>query len=298
MNKTIGNKYYKYVGDKLELLRLVRIKNEDSYVMRDALGITVKLTKDELLGYTKLNSDGYITFAIVSLEQGIQDVIVSIHRREDILKGDNIPYCVCRQNIYDMFTHQLERSEAISHIGMSISKDTCPMDVKFEMVLACNSIVSLSVVNVYLDDSLEDILKFISPLNYDAALRVLADKMDGATVKGNCRALKALLEEKEFFNDFHRGFGIHKLPYAIRSKNLTEEMVLFLEAILKHRVLEYSIVKYGMDIDMKAVATKHLLIVDNLDNLYLVLYTEGEYVNREYEALNDKSDREIMVNKL
>lgn len=296
MNTTVGSKYYKYLEDgQLEMVRLEKIKNQDSYIVREESGTKLTLTRNEILEYTKLNPAGYITFALVALDGNMADVVVTLHRKEDIDKGDNVPYCACRQNIFDLFTNQLERNEKINHIGVSVSKDTCPADVKYEIVLACNGVIKMTIVNIYMDDTLEEILSYVPTVAFDEALKKLSNMMDKDTVQGSCTSVHELLKSNNFMDDFFRAYNIHYMPYIIMNNVLAPVHYIYIESILKHEVLNGMIVKYDYDIDIKSIESNHIIVSDPLGNLYIVAYVKGAYVNREYEALDDKSDRDILV---
>ena len=188
-----GLKYYTYNDNhEVVVLRLKKIKNSDLYIMLDKDNNEVRLSKKEFDKYIKLNQDGFVTFSRVALEQGIEDVIVSLHRRED-LSSTSVPYAVCRQNIFDIFTNQINRDENMMYVGVSVSKDTCPVDVDYNITLACNGVLESDIVNVYLDDTLEDIMRFINPVNYDRVLKRLYDDIgNNKTVSGYCKSLNEL----------------------------------------------------------------------------------------------------------
>ena len=133
----LGQKLYKFVGDKLILCRLIRVRNDNAFVVKDCRsGYEATLTRDQYRSYTKLREDGLVVFSSVELQDGVPDVIVSLFRTEDLAIGE--PYAVCRQNLYDVFTNTIENDDGMMYIGCSISKDTCPENVDFRMLIGCN----------------------------------------------------------------------------------------------------------------------------------------------------------------
>jgi hypothetical protein len=59
------------------------------------------------------------------------------------------------------------------HLGMSISRDTCPPDSNFEDALACNGLELGETIAVYLDESLDSVLKLIDTSKYDEILKYI-----------------------------------------------------------------------------------------------------------------------------
>lgn len=291
-----GLKYYTYnENHELVVLRLKRIKNDNLYIMLDKDNNEIRLNREEFGKYIKLNQDGFVTFSRVALEQGIEDVIVSLHRKED-LSSTNTPYAVCRQNIFDIFTNQINRDENMMYVGVSVSKDTCPVDVDYNITLACNGVLESDIVNIYLDDSLEDIMRFVNPVNYDSVLRRLYDDIGNSkTVSGYCKSLEELLIENDFMQDFHRAFKVIELKSVIKDNNINIEQLYMLWDILKSKISNVFTIPYGKDIDLTKIERDYSLVCDNSNKVYILAYDKGEYVNPSYAKLEDKRDAKAML---
>lgn len=295
----LGDKFYKYYEeeDTIEMLRLKKMKNENQYVLEDLnnTSMNVLMSKKDLEdNYTKLSPDGYITFSIVN-DNGINDVIVSLHRKQD-LKDTNTPFIICRQNALNIFNqlgsvaHSTERMT----VGCSVNIDTCPADIEFISFLSCSNIVSSTIVAVYIDDTINDILNFIKTEKYDNTLSNLSHKLsmtEDIEITGTCNTLKELLEKNDFMWDFRYAFDITKVSYKINIKNpLSQQEILELENIFKHKVSDLYIFKYTREIDFKKIKKSYKLIEDTDNNLFVIAYIEGEWVNESYERLVGNDD--------
>lgn len=299
-NMKVGNKYYKFLDDEtLSVLRLTKIKNDNDFVLRDLDNNVVKLNKNELEQYTLLRADGFITFAVVELEQNTKDVIVMLHRRKDLEAGDNVPYCVCRQNIFDMFANQIIR-ENIIYIGASVSKDTCPQDVPYNITVACNDVVYSNTIAVYLDDTLETILSMLNQHKYNETLKSMYGTIVNPNLRGYCTSLKQLLTENYFMYDFLKAFNIYPVNLEIDS-NTTDQAVLtayrsYIENLLKVAIVNIYIGKYNKDIDLSKIQREFVLVSDKNSDVYIIGYDRDDNSRTiEYNAPSAKEDYMIMV---
>lgn len=303
MNTIVGSKYYRYTQEGgLEIIRLKKIKNQDTIIVQDRGGKKFTLTDKELNNYTRLNPDGYVSFAIVSVAGGVSDVIVGLHRKKDIEEGSKIPYAVCRQNVFDFFANQTNRDESITLIGTSVSKDTCPPDVDYRLMLACDGLMQLDTVNVYIDDTFEDVISMINTVNYDNALYTLDKKIDKEKTIGACSSLKQLLTENRFWNEFYRAFNIIKINEVIMAygldvdgDRLPQKCKEAIESVTKYEILNELVMVYDKDIDLTAAQRDYLLVCDGNNVTHIVIYTKGNYTNKEYLALADQSEKVVLL---
>lgn len=304
MNTKIGLRYYKFINDKdYEVIRILRIKNSNSFVVKnETTNSVIKITKDQLSEYIKLKSDGYITFNILALDDGVEDVLVSLHRTLDIFKGDNFPYACCRQNIYDLFSNLIKREneETREWVGTSMTKDTCPPDVDFNIALACNSVLYTDIINIYRDDTLEDILSMISVYRFDKVLNTLYDKMkDSKMFVGYTKTLKEFLTINDFMSDFYRSYNIIKInSFEINFNGtsiLEPEQIELLEDIIKYKMSNIYIIHYDRDIDMGAIQRDYITVSDSGNKLYIIAYDKGEYTNRPYDNMHDNTEKMYLL---
>ena len=130
MKTNIGSKFYKYDGDTYTIYRLIRRKNQSTYVLLEPEWTKIKVDVDDLhKNYIRLTPYGILTLSEVKLQNKTSDVVVTLHRRAEYDIGSDEPWVICRQNIYDFFTNQINHSDSVQYIGMSISKESCPPDI-------------------------------------------------------------------------------------------------------------------------------------------------------------------------
>ena len=284
----IGTKYYKFIGDDIIMIRLLRVKNADAYVV-DANGTRCTMTKAEFESYRKLNPDGYVGYCIVEQEENIQDVLVSFHRRKDLNTKKQLPFAVCRQNLYDFFSNAINQEEGVTHIGCSISQESCPLEIEFPILLASNSIHEMTLTACYIEDTLSDLLKLVSTPKYDDVLYKLYQMYDKEKTRGACPNLKQLLYENGFINDVYRGFNELKVHFDYVPE-LMHELVHAVEDIVKYQLLDPIWIPFDRDVDLKAIRDEYLIIRDASNKLWVVSYKRGEYVNRPYFLQEDHTE--------
>lgn len=296
-----GTKIYRWLstddGNQLEVCRLAKVTDDFIKIKHCDTGTTEKLNKDELekRSYTILRPDAYVGFSVVSLN-GMEDVEVTIYRKKEIDEKSPLPYCVCRQSITDFYSNAL--AENMNYVGVCVSQDTLPENVSMESVLACDSVVLSTSVAAYINDTLNDILRFVNSKPYDLALynlfmdhvkynaKTMGGKIyiSGASKKDNvdgyCKTLKGLLEYNDMMYDFHQGFNIFQLDIdlADNSEENTSLLHMVLSGILRKNVDSTFVLPYDHDIDLKSVERNYVLVSDKSENLYLVAYTySGKY---------------------
>lgn len=277
-------------NESQELYTVMGFKNNETVNIKNMKsGITERASvKDIPDNYTLLKPAGYVCFNIVDLKNNLQDVLVSLFRPEDIEATPSVPYAVCRQCIIDFVYQQFDANTDL--VGISISQDTCPANVDFNIMLSCNGIHTGSMVAVYLDYNLDKILSFVKAKSFDNVL--YADLMEYAKgqadkygnyvynniiskdcYKGYCKDLRTLLESNNFMHDFYRAFNIYNFDFDLSGRNgksLNTEEVEVLSTILCRNIVSTVIVKYWYDIDITNVSDNTVLIADKNGCLYVI----------------------------
>ncbi len=289
-----GSKFYRYLEgqDKPEIVRIYRIPSEksksDSVIYLDIDGNKKRMS----LGYLKdnykmLKPDGMIMFSIVSVMNGV-DVIVAL---QNFGSGDTGPYSICRQSIYDTFSNISNTNENMQYVGVSISRDTCPANIRFEDCMACTGLKFNKPIAVYIDDTLDDILKLFSNNKYDKALvecKKTIEASDRSKVfLGLNTTLRDLLINNNFMADFRKCFKIMEIPFHIEeeAEELSVENILFIENEFKRNIMETYIIKYTKEIDLTSIKRDYILVssaADQFNDVYIVGYdlADGDYVAR------------------
>lgn len=268
----------------------------------DAAGKRRYMALSELAEYSLLMPDGVMMFNIVSMNKEIKDVVVTLSRMDAL---QELPYAVCRQYIYDYFSNKncfsnktLDKeadkdsgsAEAGDfYMGMSVSRDTVDAgieEIPLAQTLMCGGIKSSFAVAVYLEDSLDGILRLFSNRKYNNVLAALKESQEalfasrGRTVRGYNATLAELLADKRFMADFRRCFRVAVLPGVIgeAAKTLSAENIEYLRQGLQAEVTDVRVRRYSRDIDLGAIEDSCILAAsaaENLDNVYVVEYRKS-----------------------
>lgn len=295
LSNKIGSKFYRFTSnsEEPEIIRIYKI-DEIKKIAKiiDKNKEKKQIDFDELIdNYHQLSPDGIINISIVK-NKSVSDVIVSLGRFVYNETDGNLPYAVCRQLIYDIFGNYASMSGRVYdtgnkvYSGMSISQDTCPTNVDFKNVLACDKLIENRSIMIYRDDSLDDILDLIQTKKYDSVLRntrELSMSTDLGTFNpgdipvGFCGSLKDLLVSNKFMYDFRKAFHITEVPYHINSddQELSIENISYIENELKIKIINTYMIKYTREINLNDIKRNYLLVTsasDNFKDLYIVAF--------------------------
>lgn len=279
LTKSIGLKYYRYLDDKLEIIRILRYYNTEDILVLTEDNKKIKINRDQLSKYVKLNSDGIMVFNIVNLGSE-EDVMISLHRREDILKTQILPYAICRQNIRDLFEYTLKGDLYKTSLGLSVSKDTLPQGYDYKTLFAAEGVIETQYVNVYIDDDLDTILQFVQQLNMNNTLSKLKktfQSLEYVSTSGACSTVKELLETNDFMMEFDRGFKIIKLDSEIKyNDEHCMDLKVLIEFANKTSISiepqNTFVLEYDKTIDLSKISEDHVLIRDKNNKLFIMLY--------------------------
>lgn len=309
-NYPIGAYFFKYENEELILLRLYKVKDKNRYLFRDKNNKKVMLNKEQYESFTMLNPDGLIVHVLASdPNQGI-DTLCMLYRMDDIDKNIMEPYAVCRQNIVDPFEMLLNSDPNKTYVGVSISKDTAPEGFDYMSVCAANGIRDQKVHFVYKDDTFEDIMSFVNHTIFDKALQIIKSHMDDFDImkfEGFKDTYKELLQENDFMYDFRRAFNIIRINFTIDKSverwtdsiyKISAEEIKTIEGITKHLVMAPVLVKYDKSINLEKIEKSYIVFEDLDKGIYVISYDKGNYINREYDSLEDHRDKELLLNKI
>ena len=299
MENHLGCRFYKYNDDKsIDILRITRIKNCTTYICTDKNGNRIKINKDDLeKEYVRLIPDGILTLSDVMLQNQNKDVVLTLHRKKEIELRDDTPYVICRQNIFDFFTNMIVKTDQFHYIGVSVSLDNCPSDINFKDCAICESVIDSQLVDVYIDDKFDDIVGILSTKRSDTILSQLADKAP-ANVLGYVRSVKELLKSTRFMYDFLSAYDVYPLNFkmeVLEDSTIPEEQIKELEDLLKFEIKEILVVKYDKGIDLNAIEHKYILAADIDEDIYVVAYKRGDYINRPYDNMHDNTERDKLL---
>ena len=299
-----GSKFFRFI-DGVEEPEIIRIYSapKQAYENRDDKRITYfdkdmrkhRMSMNNLLdNYKLLSPDGMLMFSILNIGKTGEDVAVSLQSFKDPDKA-NEPYAICRQGLYDVFSNMSNHTENLTFIGMSISKDTCPQNTRFEDCMVCTGVKANRPLVIYIDDTLDTILSLFPNGAYDKSIqncrKMIESENPNMLFEGFCNSLKDLLVSTKFMVDFRRCFGIVELPFLIGFEGFEEteallmENVLFLEDMFKVNIMDTYVMEYSKDIDLNEIKRKYILgtsAMENCSKLYIIGYdtADGKYVKR------------------
>lgn len=289
-NILVGTRYF---DNNKKVYKVVKVKNADTFSLATIDGKErFTKTRDELAkDYTKLTPNGYIIISVVEnkmKEDVVQkDVVVALYRykQSEKEKQGNLPYCVCRQNVVNVF-YQYAGSN-LRHCGMSMSVDTCPTNVNYELMIACDNVYNNVAIAVYMDDDLDEILKLFRHKPYDIVLSSGINNNVRGTV-GYVSTLKELLTQEEFSKDFYKAFNITEVDFPIEYNKenllLKREQTMIFEDYFKIEMFDAFVIPFDYTIRLKDIKKKYVMIYSNVDKqVYIIIYTEGKMYN-EYVA--------------
>lgn len=308
----IGAYFFKYEENEdgkqeLILLRLYKVKSKNTFLLRDKQKNKVVLSKNQLEEFSMLEPDGLIIHVLASDPQQGIDTICLLYRMKDINDNINEPYAVCRQNIIDPFEMILNNDKNTTFVGVSISKDTAPEGFDYKSVYMAAGVRNQKINFIYKDDSFEDIMSFVNEEIFDKALMIIKNHMDDSDIikyKGFKSSYRSLLMENDFMYDFRRAFDIIRLNKSIDTSinrwtedgiyKISQEEIRTIESLTKHVVIDPILIKYSKSIDLSEIKRSYIVFEDLNNELYIVSYDKGEYINREYDSLEDQRDKELL----
>ena len=118
-SQILGEKFQIYIDDELRIRRIIKIKNEERFVLKDTKsGETIIISKNDLYDkYVKLTPDAFLNIMITKEESysNIEDndVYFCVNRSCDLVHGSTIPSLLLRQNIYSRFKNQFATNNDI-----------------------------------------------------------------------------------------------------------------------------------------------------------------------------------------
>lgn len=300
MDKRIipGTKFFRYNEDKEEpeIIRIYKVSEDDKSIgYYDLEGHKHDMKYDKLTEeYKMLRPDGVILFSIVELSPGINDVIISLQNYSlDAKYNKALPFAICRQSVYDFFSNMATAATDPNRftVGISVNQDSCPADVNFADLLTCGRLISNVSVSIYLDDTLNDILRYVKAKKYNEVLRSLKQislARNPEVMGGYTESLRELMSTNNFMYDFRKCFDIMEVPFTIDedSEELSIDNIRYLENELKVNIMETYLIRYTKEIDLRTIKRDFKLVsssADKYDKVYIVGYdkADGSYIPRQ-----------------
>lgn len=321
-SKYLGYKFFKSkTEDSVELLRITGISDYNNIITVTDLDTNKSrdIEFDDLKSYTPLDPTGFVSFSKVGMYDENKrlnyDVIVSLYRMLDIKLNINEPYAICRQSINDFFYTIIAPNPDHELAGVCCSRENCPMGMPYYVMASCDEVFDFTIVNFYLDDTVNNLLKFINTEKYDKVLNALfVDHMrslnpvyivKGETRKshdGWCRNLETLLLENNFQTDMDTMRNITSVDFTVEDyldkkiendievNYLKPELLKFISNTFKINIKPDAMaLEFDVDIDFGDFNNiNYALIRDNKDKTYIISYVlDGEF--READLIEEEN---------
>ena len=313
MKVVTGEKYYK--TETGEIIRV--LVDSNPHMIKCSKGNSlqrVKLSPKELeRDYIKLAPHATITFSIVKM-QDLEDVIVTVYRKEDMEKKESLPYIACRQSITDLFANTINPDYKNLITGFCASKESLPEKVPMESILACDTIISSDVIAVYMNDNFGDIMKLIKSKEYDTALYNLfvdhvsykyngkvKEYLDKPCVDGYVKTLRDLLIDNEFMYEFNRGFGIYPLTIIVSNEEINDKKLsiynsMVISNVILRKITSTLLIPYDHTIDTDIISNDHILFKDKSGRLFILLYTWSEEIPIDVASIESPENISKLAN--
>jgi len=231
------------------------------------------------------------------------DIAIALNRVKDLEKNISEPYMVCRQNILDLFANILRTNTNI-YVGCTVTRDNCPNGVDFKILLACDGIESKFTMSVYNMDKASTIINYVPRVkDYDNILKSLYEFNDNQRLRlnsnylGFSKSLKELLSDQGFNESFYKSFNIDLVKFKVcinENNELDKFQIKYLESLYKVEMFRVYAIRYNKTINLENIEKEYRLIADNTETIYIIIFNKGEYINREYEELNNSSSQGIL----
>lgn len=293
-NVLIGSRYF---DDNRKIYKVIKVKNKDTFTLSTLDGKTkfTKTRKELDSELTLLTPNGYIIISVVDTmipEKGLQkDVVVALYRSNKT--GDeakhNLPYAICRQNIINVFHQMSNPNMQYIHCGMSISLDTCPKNLNYDAVLACEDVHHNLAIAVYMDDNFDDIFGLFKHDRYDMILKPGTVNNINFT-EGYCETLTQLLKQEDFFYDFHKAFNINEIDFELEFRDkenylISLDQAEYFEKLFNVEIFDAYAIEFDYTIRLRDIKKDYFLIYSKPEEkLYVVIYTKGTFADKHIIA--------------
>ena len=316
LSKLVGSIYYQSSNGERIQFRITRHIDEKNVEVTFTDGKKKKMSTKEINDeWYLLQPDAYINFSIVKIND-LDDVVITMIREEDM--DTNIPWCVCRQNINNIFEVMVERRDGVPLSGASITQENIPAGMNILSALVGDKLVKTYMVAIYNNDKMDDILNCIKVKTFNKVLEQIFEiKLNSVTIPfirrvmahresyaGCHKTLQGLLTECDFMHDVYRGFG-HVICDNIY---VTEEdiikgdfecgalinidKVLIIEKAFAKKLHNPIVAKYTKDINLEEFENK-FLFVDAKHDVFIMIYDSKSTL---YEDENKMTPEQRLIN--
>lgn len=305
--------------DKDEMYRIIHSDGEYCLVAREG-GDNFKIRMSEVNSLGDMSTpSALVNFAIVEMEHGEKDVLITVHRVVDLERGIDKPFVISRQGVIDVFMAPLATSIDEIEYGLSISNLTCPGDFNMESMLDCKRVLRNYIISVYPNDTIDSMMKLLANQK-TGVIKIFDSVIDDFKREFNKNhkrreTLYDFLFSKYFIHEFDNAHGIKVLgDDIIDSEDVSnkyihesvesieyeyDDLVNKLEHLLGYKINVIDIVEYTPRLDMTRLKSDRFLYVRNYvdsDRTFVLKYLKGPKVM--FIPPNQKLMFEQLVNKV
>ena len=310
---SLGTKYFKIKSnDEYEIIRLTSVNfdksKKDNLVFNAVDENHVTDTYYEKIlntEYTRLIPDGLVTFMAVRMSDGkevYQDVVISTYTRQTLQSGSQVPDVLLRQNALDIIAND-------GSVGLCITPDDVDDEDIYREVMHVGAVDNMYGVNVYMNDTIEDILGVLGIKIVDFFDRILEKgfkdyisassgiDMGQKSTKGHCRDLRTLLENTNYAYNHDMAFHILPVkfdvkPHIIHTSSddieydiLDEDLTTELSYLFRKKVTKAIILQYDHDIDVNHLQKDGILFLRTIDGILWIvrIIYDGEFLEKEMD---------------
>ena len=303
--KIIGSKIYnKQTG---ELIRIKRVKNEYNVeCITEDHKVVRKAVEDINQNYCGISGVGYLyVFHVQNRKGSDDDILISFLRQCDIDKDDLQPFIIGRQAITDIYANTV----GYNIMGCITSILSAPANTDMSSFEQYESVISESIMKMYIDDTLEDILEYIPKYRYDKVFEKMRN------IKYNdqfnfSKSLKDFLVENSFMYEFCSAFNIYTLDIDDDIfEPVDEDFVICNNIGLVTKILEdrlgcqiniLGFMRFNKYIDLKTIENTGFVKVKcnpNSKDIIIVKIIRGDKISTNYSGFisNKKIQSKLII---
>ena len=289
--KPVGMKIYKYDNGELLLYRIID-ENFKCIRLNSNKDETKIITEEEIKNdYIMLRPDAFCNMFTTEGKYEndiINDVYIIIHK-SDSMEDHKDMNMIIRQNILSRSKNTFNIMQDMNiYLGDCITSNTLPPESTMKNYMEFDDIKHTYYINLYLDDTLNDIFKCIPKEEQDIFNKSIDKVRDqysnNKQIKGISKDIKSLFTDNMFMINYRSIFNIIQVDFTVdlgkQSYNsegniiLNNKQLSKLEFILQKHIRVNTVLKYDKDLDIGKVVTKtHCLISDKNGIIYFISYS-------------------------
>ena len=289
---------------KYRIFNIIKL-NDDKFVILKKIDSNEKnkrIPYDEFIEimenkeYQILKSEGILSVSTVKLshtqDKNINDIrLIWFKNDQNTDKPDfSKPTVIASQALQNIYSSMFGNDD--SKVGISIPENSLPAGYSIQNFLIFEKILTSRMYHLYKTDTIqtishltndENVRKVLIDLykdheNYLIKTRPFFDKtVYRENLDGYCKSYIRFLIYTGFVHDIRNSIGISDVTFRINEdqKHLTDEQKQEVSILYGGiRIDKTFIYKYNNDINLSNINMKYIMIMDNIENLYIIGYTE------------------------